>query len=407
VKIAGGGLVRSFAAYGLGPIIGLATAPILAQALGVEGRGQLAAILQPLTLADSIAAIGIPTAVSYFVAQGVDGRRLQRRAMSFAAATAIVTYAALLTYGALVSANLDLSFWMLASVWIFVIPGALIAIRRSVWAGNRQWLAIDIERSSFALARLVVIVGLAVAGIASVFWFALGPLIAGIAISSIVLFRAIPTTKVDSKPYPGFGVFSTFSLQAGLGAIAAVASSKLGAALMPGLTSSNQIGVYAVAATVAEIPLILGAVLSRNLVAEVSAQAEKRRILLQIVLGALAAGLLSALLAAISPWAIPTFFGVEFSASVDVVFVLLVATWLSVMTVAVGAVLTGLRMPWMVAIPQIGAIAVVIVFFTLRGAGIAALEVAWVTLLSQCTAAATAGLLLALIVVRRHRNASK
>ena len=49
-------------------LVALITGPILAHALGVFGRGQVAAGQAPLVLASTIASFGIPEAVTFAVA---------------------------------------------------------------------------------------------------------------------------------------------------------------------------------------------------------------------------------------------------------------------------------------------------------------------------------------------------
>jgi O-antigen/teichoic acid export membrane protein len=343
--------------------------------------------------------------VAFYVARGSDAKRTQRRALTFAAATSVITYGLLIAYSGSVSEAQGIPVWLLAILWFSVIPGALIAIRRSVWSGNLRWKRLDFERATFAVSRLLVICLLAAIGLASVGWFAAGPLIAGLMISAVVLFRPIGN-PVEGLPerYPTRRQFVYFSLNTALGTIAAAASARLGAALMPALTSSEQIGLYAVAVTVAEIPLVIGAVLSRNLVSEVAAGVGKRRLLSQVLLGAAAAAAAVTVLAVMSGWAVPTFFGEGFADSVPVIWILLGATWVSVLSMSISSIITGLHKPLAASIPQLAAILVVVTGFVLRGDNITAIEVAWITLFAQCAAGVIA-LVVLTYMVRKGRGA--
>ncbi len=51
------------------PLAMLISAPILAQALGVDGRGEVAAATAPLILVITAATFGIPDAVTYVIAR--------------------------------------------------------------------------------------------------------------------------------------------------------------------------------------------------------------------------------------------------------------------------------------------------------------------------------------------------
>src|SRR5579875_3552405 len=63
------------------PLVGLATAPILVHALGVAGRGEFAATTSPTLLLTIAGTLGLPQAVTYFVASGrLSARVTTRRA---------------------------------------------------------------------------------------------------------------------------------------------------------------------------------------------------------------------------------------------------------------------------------------------------------------------------------------
>src|SRR3954468_11341680 len=52
------------------PISAFATSPILARALGPHGRGEMAAVLAPITLAVLVLNFGVPESLIYHVATG-------------------------------------------------------------------------------------------------------------------------------------------------------------------------------------------------------------------------------------------------------------------------------------------------------------------------------------------------
>src|SRR4051794_38111209 len=65
------------------PAAGVLTSPILARALGVAGRGELAVVLAPATLALAVATLGLPDALTYYVAKHP---QITRRAIALAIA---------------------------------------------------------------------------------------------------------------------------------------------------------------------------------------------------------------------------------------------------------------------------------------------------------------------------------
>ena len=124
---------RSLAAYAAAPVFGLATGPILARALGPAGRGELAGMLQPLTVAAGVAAMGVPVAVAYHVARGQGNRSTLMRGLVLAATPALATYFALLAYGVYVANQGGLPIWVYAIAWLSIIPTTAQNTIRAFW----------------------------------------------------------------------------------------------------------------------------------------------------------------------------------------------------------------------------------------------------------------------------------
>lgn len=406
-KIISLSVLRSFAAYSFAPAVGLITAPILAQSLGVEGRGQLAAILQPLTVADSLAALGIPTATAYFIARGSNPRKMQKLAYIAGSLTALVAFAILMLYSQGVSEQQGIPQFMLVLIWASVIPGAMLAIRRSTWTGLQNWKRIDTERTVFSTSRLTIIVVLAAVGISHVLWFATSPIIAGLVVSSIILGQRIRTSKRSSSGQGGPRPleFYRFSIYAAMGTVSASASARLDQAIMPGLTTSEQLGLYAVAVTVAEVPLLIGTVLARNLMSEASAGSRLTHMAKQIILGFIIAVLASISIGALSTWLIPVIFGEEFRGSITPIYLLLAATCFSVVTLGFSAIITGWGRPLMASLPQIISVALTITAFILWGNGISAVNAAWISLAGQLSTFIAVSLLL--VISSRAQDAGR
>ncbi|WP_430227038.1 lipopolysaccharide biosynthesis protein [Pseudarthrobacter oxydans] len=399
------GVIRSFAAYSFAPAVGLITAPILAQSLGVEGRGQLAALMQPLTVADSLAALGIPTATAFFVARGADPSRIQRRAYTGATFTAVVAFGVLAAYSTSVAASQGISQPLLVLLWMSVIPGALLAVRRAAWTGLHQWKRVDLERTAFAGSRLAIIAALAAFGLTQVLPFAAGPVLVGLLISSALLIPKLHRTPIaDQNSLPGKKDFYRFSLFAALGTVSASASARLDQAIMPGLTSSEQLGLYAVAVTVAEVPLLVGTVLARNLMSESSSGHALGKMLRQVGLGFGVAILGSAVLGGVSSWVVPLLFGNSFRGSLLPINLLLVATCMSVVTISFCAILTGWNRPLLASVPQVISVTTVVFGFIAVGQDISAVQTSVIAVVAQVTSLASSGLLIALGRPARGRH---
>src|SRR5687768_267663 len=72
------------------PVLALASAPILARALGPDGRGEMAAIVALSLFLSSLGSFGLPDAASFFVAKTYAIRRVMRSAIGVLLASSLV-----------------------------------------------------------------------------------------------------------------------------------------------------------------------------------------------------------------------------------------------------------------------------------------------------------------------------
>lgn len=345
-------LSRGILAFGLGPAVAVVTAPLLARVLGPDGRGQLAGILQPLTLADALAVFGLPAAVTYFTARGGSARAIERRAWWVTSVSATAAFLLLVAYSVPVARAQGLDTGLLLVVWVSVIPGAFIAVRRARLAGQLRWRLLDAERGFAAIGRLAAIVALALAGATSVYVFALGPIIVGLASSFVLLFvivRAVrvgaSAERVDGTALMRFAGFSSVAV------VASAANARIDQALFASVGTSEEAGYYAAAVALAEIPLVVAALLQRNLGAEIAAgapSARTRRTLAHGTWIAVAAAIVTMLL---TPIAVRVAFGQEFEPSIGVAQVLVVGILGTCAMMVGGAILNGMGRPGLSAIP--------------------------------------------------------
>lgn len=310
--------------------------------------------------------------------------------------TALIAFAILIFYSIGVSERQGISQMILVLIWSSVIPGAMLAIRRSAWTGLQNWKRIDTERTVFSGFRLVIIVVLAALGISHVQWFATGPIIAGLLVSAVILFHRTPTSSASvlGQGEPTRAQFYRFSVYAAMGTVSASASARLDQAIMPGLTTSEQLGLYAVAVTVAEVPLLIGTVLARNLMSEASAGSRFVQMVRQILLGFVVAITAGVMIAILSAALIPAIFGDEFKDSITPIYILLGATSLCVVTLSFSAILTGWGHPLLASVPQVASVILTVLAFTLWGQGITAVDAAWISLAGQFSSFVTVSILL-------------
>ncbi|MGP6204415.1 hypothetical protein [Microbacterium sp. F2] len=349
---------------------------------------------------DAVAALGVPMAVAYFTASGATKGTIRRFAYIGVSVFAPLAYIGLVFYSTPVSDGLSIGRIALSAVWIAIIPGALIAVRRAEWNGNRVWKMLDLERVLGPLFRLLAIVALWWLGSTSAVAFAALPLIAGMLASSILFFPIRAASVNRTRPLRASEFYRYALISAGAG-IAASSGARLNQAIMPSVSTSTELGLYAVSTTIAEVPLIIGLVAARNLL-PAAANPDTRRHIRANVFEFSGLGLLgSLLLALIVPWVTPLVFGSAFSASAPTTIVLLAGTVFSVFILASSAVIAGLGSPGLSGVPQFIIAGLTLVTMLTLPHPLTAIEVAVISTASQ----AVASIISAFLLIRKLRQA--
>lgn len=353
--------MRSWAAYGVPPLIGLASAPLLARALGPTGRGELAAILQPSTVAGAVAALGVPAAVAFYVARGGDVRSIQRKGYVVISASTLAVVAGLLWYSFVVSASVGLDQKLLFLIWLSVIPAAGLAVRRAAWQGLQQYGPIDVERSASGVLRLLFIATLFVLGVTASGSYALAYVFASLGASGVLL-KPLRLSKIQPVVEPSMGDFARYAVLASIGTITLTLNNRLDQALLPATVDASALGYYSVAVTIAEIPLVISTVAARNLVAEsATSDAQRMRHTVAVSLTALLA--VCVLMFSVTPYALPLIFGGSFAPAVTITQGLIFVSVITAIGEGSGAYLVGRGRPGVASLaPALGATATIAMF---------------------------------------------
>ncbi|MDQ1608845.1 MAG: hypothetical protein QOE16_1577, partial [Microbacteriaceae bacterium] len=129
------------------PLVALFSGPILAQSLGVDGRGAVAAATAPLALIVTIATFGVPEAVTWAIARSP---RLARNAAG--RGMLILTIAGLFAVAAVAVAAPWLSggkFAVQQLIYVAalaIVPNLLIGVLRGVASATHAWRLVALER---------------------------------------------------------------------------------------------------------------------------------------------------------------------------------------------------------------------------------------------------------------------
>lgn len=320
------------------PAVALITAPILAQSLGVAGRGELAAATAPLFLAASGFSFGIPDAVTHFVAKE---RPLAKRYLSIGGVVCFV----LGIIGSLVIAfasplmsqnNSDLRGLIVMS-GLALAPSLLASCLRGFARGTQLWPLVAMEQVVSASFRLVSIVLLAYSGHLTTRNAALITAFAA-STGALVYLRALVTRHVseaDSESgTPAVPPSSTtkrmmkFGLGVWLGAAAGTLLSKLDMVLILPLSNAPQLGLYAVAVSIAEVIRIFNMAVRDVVFSMQSARNDDALLAMASRASTLLTACGAVAVATSAIWLVPMFFGDAFNDAVPVIAVLALGTLL-------------------------------------------------------------------------------
>jgi O-antigen/teichoic acid export membrane protein len=259
------------------PATALLTAPLLARALGPDGRGELAAALAPINLFTALALLGLPEAVTYFAASRQQQRRqLERRAGTILAlsgilATCIVIFLAPVLAGGSSSLALLINIGALS-----IIPSTLLGALRGGAASAHQWPRVNAERYITNLSKPLIYLALFMVGHLDLF-------AATVVVPVSILLGFIPyiwpvkeqqerdQRGDEQNPIPHKEILA-FGGSVWIGALAGTVLASLDQLVfIPFGGSTTQLGFYAAAVSIGAV-----ASLANNAIRDVTFSAESR-----------------------------------------------------------------------------------------------------------------------------------
>jgi O-antigen/teichoic acid export membrane protein len=300
---------------------GLLTGPLQARALGPSGRGDLAAIMVPLTLAPGVLGLALG---AYATREAARGRNIGELLGSLGAV--VLATSLIGVFGGLVAAD-----WLAEGrevVRTFLLVGAAL-LPLSLVAGIPSSMLASLEMwRLFAVFRLIPMlifvggtVGFYLADALTVEVSAVLLLIGGVTSAFVLLpfcLRHRPWTFRRQVAREG----TIFGLKFWAGGLAQLLNGRLDQLLMIKLVSSSQLGFYAIAATIATLPGFLAGAVGPPLLSRIAAG--DRGLVQRAMRCTLAVSFaLAAAASAAAPFLVPAIFGDAFSESVPFAIVLL------------------------------------------------------------------------------------
>ena len=334
------------------PLAGVLTQPVLARALGATGRGEMMAAIVPAVLAGSVATLGLPDALTYLTAKRP---HLTRRALAWAASLSVVMglLAVLVTWVILPFLSGDdaeLGRLMLLAM-VLSIPTLVVGALRGAAMGLQMWGAVAVESLINTALRVVVFVGLWITGdltplIAVVVTF-VAPAVAAVVYWPLLrpLARGKDVATAGGEPEKVLRPLVSYGYKTWFGSVAGILGATIGPILMTPLASVRELGLYSVASTVMDVPVILALAVANALRGVNSKSGNPQQVARTSRVSTLLALLGCTVLAVSAPWWIPPLFGAEFADAVVPTQLLFIAALLYIPGPMAGAGLAAAGRP--------------------------------------------------------------
>jgi len=323
------------------PLASFASAPLLTRVLGLEGRGDVASATSLLFLATAVATFGLPQAVTWHTARNVRdvGASLTRALLGLAVVGVIVS-GLLIAFAPTVSVGGASVVTAMRLAALALTPTLIATGLQAAAAGLHAWRLVTIDRSVTATGRLVALLILAGVGaldvVSATVVLALSPALGALAyigLPSAVRQRSrLPAqhlardTISDRKTAPVRSVhLLRFGLAAWAGSLSGVLLARLDQALIAPLAGAEALGLYVVAVSVSDLPLVFTNAVRDVAFTSSSQGGDLERLASTARMTTLLSGILGTVVAVTAPWWLTLVFGSEFAGATPVIAVLIVA----------------------------------------------------------------------------------
>jgi O-antigen/teichoic acid export membrane protein len=242
------------------PLVALFSGPILAQALGVDGRGAVAAATAPLALVVTLATFGVPEAVTWVVARFPHlARNAAGRGLALLTVAGLIAMAAVAVSAPWLSGGSIPVTRLILLAGLAIVPNLLVGVLRGVAAATQSWRLVAIERILTSSLRLLVLIP---------FWLTgtLTPLVATLTVAVMPVagavvylgrMRSLPPRADEVPPVARVSGLLGYGVRVWVGSLSGMLLSRIDQVLLTPLTGTYQLGLYVVAVSVSELPLII------------------------------------------------------------------------------------------------------------------------------------------------------
>ncbi|NGP28669.1 oligosaccharide flippase family protein [Rhodococcus aetherivorans] len=310
-----------------GALLALLTSPLIARAIGPEGRGLTAAAMTTLMIVPIAMGLGLPWAVRQKAANSVDVNSIIRSARLVSAFSVIPSLAvgAILVYTLFANMPAGANAWLIAGLALtpLVVHRNSIVSALVVRSDFRRISCINIAQP---IVFFVVILGLAFLSALTVTTVVAAQTVA-IALGFLLTATFLPV----SWRGPKYSIRSLVreSIAASGAQISEIASYRLNQLVLLPLIGSAALGFYAVAINVALAPAPVGQAISSAVFGDVAraVNTERRnKVILALQASCYLGVVIAVIISALSPVVIPWAFGSAFGPAVPATIVLAIGS---------------------------------------------------------------------------------
>lgn len=314
--------------------VSFGTSVLAARLFGTQGRGELTAIWIYPMLISTLALLGLPEALVYFTARTPEkaGTILSTCILTGLAISLPVMAATYLVLPRLLDAQTEATILFARLFLLFIPINALIGFISLSLRGKNDLGYWNITRIIppllwfFLLLVSILTAEVVTAGKLSSLYL-LFLFISGILIMILVMRRVRGPFRPDFR---ALGGMLRYGLPALFASIPAMLNLRLDQLVMAGVIVPEKLGLYVTAVGYSGITISITSALASLIVPDIAGivdESEKtRKMAHSLRLGSLIAGGMFVVLAALSTWLIPFFYGNDFSAAVPVAIILCLAS---------------------------------------------------------------------------------
>lgn len=365
--------------------LGFVTGPIQAQVLGPSGRGEVAAVIMTLTVSIWALDFGLTAFVARERARDRPAALVYGTVVPLSFACSLIGVALAFPVADLVSQGREtVETFVRIGLLLSPLSVALLTLSGALW-GEEQWRTVSVMRIGGALMALVALALLALLDELTVTSALISLMLASL-ISSTFVFSVLRGSGRWRYSRPLGREALAFGASNWLASLAILGNLRLDQLLMAGLVSSRQLGLYAVATTVATFSSVFVGALTLGMfprVARGDPELARRacRIALTLVV------LTSAGAAVLLPLLLPLLFGSSFQDAVPMALILLLTGITSAFTTVLGISLAAAGQPRATVRPQVVGLVVAIPLLILLLPGTGGLGAALISVLSGLVSA--------------------